>query len=126
MPFIHIKSLPFKPPLPMNGVVEGITRDFSTRTGIDIEHITATWDFMEPGHYAVAGQAASSQQTWSHPVLVDLLVPDFNTAEAIEEMLLAIASSISERTGVPAGNVFINCRKAVSGQVFDGGKIVRW
>lgn len=126
MPFIQVRSLPFEPPLSMGGVVEGLTTDFANGTGVSIEHVTATWEFMKPGHYAVAGQAASFQSTETHPVLVDLLVPDFNGEAVIEKMLLAVASSIEKRTGVPASNVFINCRTAASGQVFDAGKVEHW
>lgn len=126
MPFVHVRSLPFESPLSMSSVVEGITRDFANGTGVGLENVTATWDLVTPGHYAVAGQSASFQPSGTHPVLVDLLVPEFNAAEVIEKMLFVIASSISRRTGVPESNIFINCRTAASAHVFDAGKVERW
>ena len=126
MPFIHIASLPFDPTLQVSAVLEDLTLDFARGTGVAIEHVTATWVFLPPGHYAVAGKAASTQPETSHPLLVDLLSPDFNPPPQIEKMLRVVASSLAKRARVPIGNIFINHRVAHSGAVFDGGDIVRW
>ena len=126
MPFIHVKSLPFEPPLRVSAVVEGITQDFAIGTGIGLEYITATWEFLPSGNYAVAGKAADNQPEESHPVMVDLLSLDFNQPAQIEKMLQTVASSISKRAKVPLSNIFINYRSAHSGMVFDNGEIVKW
>ncbi|HXH02232.1 MAG TPA: hypothetical protein VNN09_02820 [Candidatus Competibacteraceae bacterium] len=126
MPFIHIKSLPFETAFDVAAVVEGITHDFSAATGIGLEHVTATWLFLSPGHYAVAGSAAAQQPQSSHPVLVDLLAPDFNPPEVVEKMLNCVASSIAKRIGIPRSNIFINYQAAHSGMIFDAGEVVRW
>ncbi len=126
MPFIHVKSLPFEQSLDIAAVLEGLSRDFAEGTSTGIEHVTATWEFLPAGHYAVAGKAASYQPQSSHPVLVDLLSPDFNSPQKIERMLQVAASSIARRTGIPIDNIFINHRAAHSGMVFDAGEIVRW
>jgi hypothetical protein len=110
----------------MESVVEKITVDFAQGTGIDVAHVTATWEFFHPGHYAVAGRAAARQPEKSHPVIVDLLTPDFNDTEQIAKMLQVVSSSISKRAGVPIDNIFINHRQAYSGKVFDAGGIVKW
>ena len=62
----------------------------------------------------------------SHPVLVTLLMPDSVPQAEIEQSLLALASSISERAQVPLNAIFINHEQAHSGRVFDAGKLVRW
>jgi phenylpyruvate tautomerase PptA (4-oxalocrotonate tautomerase family) len=126
MPFIHIKSLPLDSAVKVSAVVEGITKDFARGTGIEIEHVTATWSFFSQGHYAVAGKAADQQPENSHPLLVDLLTPDFNDAAQIEKMLLVAAKSISKRTQVAINNIFINHGQAHSGMVFDDGEVVHW
>jgi phenylpyruvate tautomerase PptA (4-oxalocrotonate tautomerase family) len=126
MPFIHVKSLPFDPPLKVSAVIEGLTKDFAKGTGIGLEHVTATWEYLPAGHYAVAGKAQSHQPDTAHPVLVDLLSPDFNQPAQIEKMLRAVASSISKRAKVPITNIFINHRHAHSGMVFDAGEVVQW
>lgn len=126
MPFIHVKSLPLDSGAASDDLVVGIVADFAAATGIGLEHVTATWEFLRPGHYAAAGRAPYSQPEASHPVLVDLLAPDFNSPERIETMLLAVAGSIAKRAGIPLANIFINHRPAHSGMVFDSGEVVRW
>jgi phenylpyruvate tautomerase PptA (4-oxalocrotonate tautomerase family) len=126
MPFIHIKSLPFEQGREIGAIVTAVSRDFSEQVGIDIAHVTATWEYLESWHYAAGGRAAVNQPEDSHPILVDLLVPDSNSPEAIEKMLECVASSIADRARVPKNNIFINARLARSGQVFDAGEIVRW
>lgn len=126
MPFIHIKSLPFAEPLDTAALVEGLAKDFADGTGVAIEHVTATWEYFRPGHYAVAGKTASHQPQNSHPVLVDLLAPDFNSSEEVAQMLSTVAASIAKRAGIPIGNIFINCREAHAGMVFDAGEVMRW
>lgn len=126
MPFIHVKSLPFSSFFDASAALEGVTRDFAKETGIGLEHVTATWEFLAPGHYAVAGKAVSRQPRGSHPILVDLMVPDFNSGATVKKMLGAVASSIAKRARVSVANVFVNLRQARSGMVFDAGEIVRW
>lgn len=126
MPFIHIRSLPSARPSDVGAALEGLSRDFAAATGVGLEHVTATWSFFEPGHYAVAGCAAAEQPAETHPVLVELLAPDINSAETVETMLTAIAEGLVRHAGVSSGNLFVNAREARSGRVFDAGGIVRW
>lgn len=126
MPLIQIKSLPFEQGREMGALLVGISRDFSEAVGIEIEQVSATWEFLEAWHYAAGGRAATNQPIDSHPILVDLLVPEVHPAETIETMLDSIAASIAERARIPITNIFINVRRAKSGKMFDGGKIVRW
>lgn len=126
MPFIHIKSLPFTKSSDVAAVLEGLSRDFAKQTGIELKHIHATWEFLRPGHYAVAGKTRRRQPKTSHPLLVDLLSPDLNGAESIEIMLSCLASSLARRTGISRKNIFINHRQARSGMVFDAGTVEHW
>lgn len=126
MPFIHIKSLPFEKPIDVSGVIVGISNDFAKTVGVEVEHITVTWEFLQPGHYASAGRISLYKPDDSHPVLVDLLAPDFNSQSQIELMLLATADSISKHAQVSRQDIFINYRQAHSGMVYDAGEIVRW
>ena len=126
MPFIHIRSLPFDPPLDVSAAVTAISVEFATATQIDIEHVTVGWEFLSPGHCAVAGVTAHRQRPDSHPVLVAVLAPDFNDSDRVETMLRTLAASIVRVSGVLPGNVFINYREAHSGQVFDAGDVVTW
>lgn len=126
MPFIHVKSLPFKGPIDIQRVVEGVSRDFARDSGIALQHVAVTWMFFQEGAFAVAGHAAHHQPRASHPVLVDLLAPDFNDAPMVAHMMRAAAHSISVHTGVTVANVFVNYRQAHAGMVFDSGEVIRW
>ncbi|OMH26591.1 hypothetical protein [Motiliproteus sp. MSK22-1] len=126
MPFIHIKSLPFETAIDIQPVVEAITLDFAKGTDVAAEHVSATWEFFNAGHYAVAGKAPKYQPENSHPILVDLLAPDFHSKAHIEKMLSIVAESVSKRLGVSINNIFVNHRQAATGMVFDQGKVVRW
>ena len=126
MPVIRIKSLPFEKTVNMATVLETVTKTFSADTGINVEHISATWEFLSLGHYVVAGRAAQYQPLDTHPILVDILAPDFNAADVVEKMLTSVAQNISKQTEIPITNIFINFQPAQSGKVFDQGVIVRW
>lgn len=124
MPFIHIKSLPLK--VRIKPVLQGLCRDFAKASGIEIKHVHATWEFFLPDHYAVGGKTRDRQVSSSHPILVDLLTPDFNDVDMVGGMLKSIAASLSKRAKIPRTNIFINHRHAHSGMVFDNGQIERW
>lgn len=126
MPFIKIKSMEPTQAVDIGDVVVSIGSDFSSDLGIDIEHITVTWEYFSANHYAVAGKVVKKQPKASHPILVDMLVPDFNDAGKIQRMLESVASSISAHTSIPKTNIFINLSLAHSGQVYFGGDIVEW
>ncbi len=126
MPFIHIRSLPFETPFDVSAIIEEVTKDFAQGTGVGLEHVTATWAFFLPGHYAVAGKAVPDQPQNTHPILVELLAPDFHSAQDIEKMLTTVAASLSKHVRMPIHNIFVYYRQAHAGMVFDAGEIVRW
>ena len=126
MPFVHITSLPFAHNFDAPAAIVAISEDFSTATGVATEHITVTWNYFRTDHYAVDAVTAAYQPRDSHPLLVDLLAPDFNSPEQVATMLPALAQSIAAQCGVTLRNVFINYRGARSGCVFDAGEVVHW
>lgn len=126
MPFIHIKSLPLKDPVDIAEVLRGINRDFSEKTGIELMHLHATWEFYQPGHYAKGDTTPENQPEARHPIIVDLLTPDFNDVDTIRLMLKTIAASISTRLPFPINNIFVNHRQAHSEMVYDDGEVVAW
>ncbi len=126
MPFIHIRSLPFQKPLDMPSIIEGIARDFSDKTGIELRHVHTTWEFFQSKHYAKGNETPEYQPDTHHPLIVDLLTPDFNDSDTIVVMLETVADSISKRVAFPKNNIFINHRQAHSAMTFDDGQIVQW
>lgn len=126
MPFIKIKSLKFDKPIKIDDIIVNLSKDFSQKVGVDLEHITVTWEYFDPNHYVVAGKTTKTQPQTTHPILVDLLVPDFNGPDKIKKMLESVADSLSSHTGIPIDNIFISCAHAHSEMVFDSGKIDKW
>lgn len=125
MPFIHIKSLPFDPPLDIPPLIAAIGRDFAQGTGVPLNHVHTTWEYFLPGHFA-KGEDTPATQREPHSVLVNLLTPDFNDATTVRAMLVTLADSIAKRSGHPRHKIFINHRAAHSSMVFDDGEVVEW
>jgi len=126
MPFIRIKSLPFEESFSISKAVLGINNDFSIANGIPLNHVHTTWELFTSGHYAKGEKAPTFQPYSNHPIIVDLLTPDFNGKEEINIMLETLAKSISSHSKMNLKNIFINHQPAHSGMVFDDGKIVEW
>lgn len=126
MPIIQIKSLPFETEPDVCGMIEATMQDFSRDTGVSLENLSITWEYIPAGHYGVAGQAAWNQPRESHPMLVELITPDLHSADEISTYLEQLGAILAERVGVPVENIFITHRAVKSGTVLDGGSIRRW
>ncbi|MDH5324473.1 MAG: hypothetical protein OEZ68_03830 [Gammaproteobacteria bacterium] len=126
MPFIHIKSLPYAQPKPMHAILPALCRDFSQALAIPLEHVHATWEYFQAGHFCKGDDAPLLQPDSPHSVLVDLLTPDFNDADTVVRMLSSIAHSLERHAAVPLNKIFIIHREAASGSVFDDGVIASW
>ncbi len=126
MPFIHIKSLPFSDDKNPSSVLEKIAKRFAQKAGIEQRHVTVTWEYFQPQHYLCGAASGVRFDPRRHQILVDLIVPDFNSAADVETMMRSIASSLEELLQLPQACVFIGARFAASGMVMDTGEIVRW
>lgn len=126
MPFIHIRSLPGAVPLDVEKAIQTLSRLVAEQTDLELAHLSVVWQYLEPGFYAVAGKTEHLQPHASHPMLVDFLTPDFYSEEKIANALTAIAQGLETVAGVARENIFIQHQAALSGHVFDQGKIVSW
>lgn len=126
MPFLHVRSLPPPGSFDAGAAVRAITREFAAGAGVEARHVTVTWQLLESEHYAHAGETAAGQPGDSHPVLVELVAPDFHSDESAERMLVTAAEAVARQAGVGRENVFVELRAARAGRVFDGGEVVRW
>jgi hypothetical protein len=126
MPVISIQSLPFSPAIKAEQVLSQLSQAFSEQFNIQLEHVSANWRYLDRHHYVVAGKSAEFQCPYSHPILVELLAPDFTQPQDVENMLTFIASQLAKLIPIQKTNIFIEYRAAKSGWIFDQGKIVRW
>jgi phenylpyruvate tautomerase PptA (4-oxalocrotonate tautomerase family) len=126
MPFIHIKSLPQASNADYQTVMRQLSGRFAKDLDMQENNVTVTWEVLEPERYLNDGRFVSAQPQDSHPVMVDLLVPDFNSEPRIEKMMECIVELLSVKLGIPVGNVFVNCRPSSSGMVLDKGEVMKW
>ncbi|MEN8131904.1 MAG: hypothetical protein ABFS45_17330 [Pseudomonadota bacterium] len=126
MPFIHIKSLPFKQDFDAALATKTISQAFSEQMKIPAEHISVTWEYYYPGHYAHNNEISDIQPVASHPLFIELLAPDFHSETTVGKMLKSIAANVSKSTGISSNNIFIHYQQAHSGMVFDDGAIIHW
>lgn len=126
MPFIRIASLPFEQPVDIASVVRAVNRDLAAATQIELTHLHTTWEFIPAGHYAKGDASPDTQPELNHPLIVELITPDFTDATTLTTMLETIAGSIAAHASFPRENIFIHHRGARSGHVFDDGRVVSW
>ena len=113
MPFVHVRSLPVGGGFDADAAVAEVRAALVHDAEIAEEHVVVTWQTAD----AASGEAA---------VTVDLHAPDFHPPDRIEAMLRSVAGSVAEVARVSRERVFVSYRPARSGQVLDGGEIVRW
>ncbi|MGF1642037.1 MAG: hypothetical protein ACFCUJ_00225 [Thiotrichales bacterium] len=126
MPVIQIKSLPFNEPKDIGKLIQAVSVDFARDAAVALKYVSVTWELLPPDSYAVAATTQAEQPRSTHPILVELLTPDFNTNDQISLMLESLAQAIARHAGVRLENIFIVQHAAKSGRIFDSGKILRW
>lgn len=126
MPFIHIKSLPQTANPDLRAVMQQLSSRFAGEMDMHEKNVIITWEVLRPDCYLNDGDFAPAQPQDTHPVMVDLLIPDFNSQLRIERMMECIVELLAVTLAIPVGNVFVNCRLAQSGMVMDNGEIVKW
>jgi hypothetical protein len=126
MPFIHIRSLPQPGNPDLKSVMLQLSNRFSREMDVQEKSVAITWEVLSPECYLNVGRFVQEQPQDSHPVIVELLVPDFNSQPRIEKMMECIVELLAVALVIPVGNVFVNCRLALSGTVLDNGEIVKW
>jgi hypothetical protein len=112
MPFVHVRSLPLptQPQFRVEDAVRTVREELAAATAIEAQHITVSWEWL-------AAQAGAKRL-----VLADVHAPDLHPPERVEAMLESVAASVGRIT---SEEVFASFRAARSGQVYDGGEVVR-
>lgn len=126
MPYIQIKSLPFRENVNIPGVLHKIVSDFSDAMAVPAAHVTITWEYLAEGHYISEGRVSNHQMQHSHPVIIDVLAPDIESDEVIAQILETIVDCVARHVSLPRDNLFANYRYAYSGRVFEEGTLKTW
>ena len=125
MPIIKVTSLPFENQDSAAWPVQ-VCEHFARSTEIPLKHVSVTWQLLPGGHYASAGTRAQYQPQDSHPIIVEIMLPDFYALDRVEKIIKAAVEAISFASRMAKTNVFVQVNRARSGAVFDEGRIVRW
>jgi phenylpyruvate tautomerase PptA (4-oxalocrotonate tautomerase family) len=125
MPVISIKSLPFQTKKNISGILKKINAAAAGSIGVESRHIWSYWEFLSPNHYAVGDSTSEFTQAQSHSPIVEVISFEGKPGDSVEALLTSIAETISGETGIDIGSIFITYREVHSGEVFDGGEIVR-
>ncbi len=123
MPVIHIQALPQQAPLDTGDVLSQLSRQLAANCGIDLQHVSATWRELSSGCYVDAGKPATVQPDSSHPILVDVSIPEIYPDAKIDCMMQTLAHVLKRQLGIPLDNIFIAVHTVQAGQVFDGGEV---
>ena len=123
MPLVQIKSLPLSDATRVPDVLRQVSARVARDTGIDEEHVSVTWEYYRPGHYAYQGQVAERHGEAAHPIVVEVSAPDFNDRDSIAAMLRAVAAGLADAGIVPEARVFAIYRPVQSGNVLDEGQV---
>ena len=118
--------MPFEPEKNIANILKKISSEFSDHMEISEKQVIVTWDYFKENHYSYQGKIADNIEYNDHPVLVDLIAPDFNSRERIQEMMFSVSKSISEFANIPENKIFIVYSSAHSVFVLDEGNIVEW
>ncbi|WP_064607696.1 hypothetical protein [Photobacterium sp. J15] len=126
MPLVRIKSLPFEQDVAVNQALSALSEAISNAGNIEERHVMVTWEYLSNSHYIHNGKLADYQSETTHPLLVDLVAPNFNTEEEIALMLELIANTIAGSIPISKENIFINFTPAYSDGVYDEGHVIEW
>ncbi len=125
MPLITINALPFDPPREPGPLAREIAREFALQCNIALEHVSVIWRELPEHGYVVNGQTSTAQAD-GFPLLVELVAPDFHKKESLQLMMKRLAWILNRKTGIAEDQILIIFRPALSGLVYDQGKIIEW
>ncbi len=125
MPIVRIHCLP-KEGLDPGLAVRGITSALVEATDIAPENISVVWLTTLADHYSHAGALAATQPRATHPILVDLLAPDFHRAHTVHAIMKCLVREVAALAAVDPENVTVVHYPVGSGQVYDQGRLINW
>lgn len=126
MAIVHIRSLPFDPPIDVAALLRRLNADLAEHLNVPVGSISATWQTVAPGHYAVGAEAPGEQPADTHPLLADLVLhADIETA-ATAELMALVAETLAERARVGTDNVLVRVWRLASGDAWECGRPRHW
>lgn len=126
MPIIRISSLPLSSSLDMGGVMKALSSGVSRDVRIEQAQLSITWHVMAADHYIEKGILEQTQPSNTHPILVELIVPEVLSKDLTEKIMHSLAHRLGKELNFPVTNIFIYERQLSSEQVFEKGMLAHW
>ncbi|MPW28892.1 hypothetical protein F9L16_07715 [Agarivorans sp. B2Z047] len=126
MPIVHIRSLALPNAIDMPSLLDKLANAFAQQAKIQLEHISIEWNYIQPGHYFVNQQVHHQQQANQPPLMVELFIPDVHSDKRQQQLVSVLAKVIHQHSHIALDNIFVSLRVALSGSIFDNGRIVTW
>ena len=126
MPIIRISSLPLSENLDMKQVMQALSSGISRDVRIEQAQLSLSWQIIAADHYIAKGEVAETQPSHTHPILVELLMPEVLSKDLSEKIMHSLAHRLGKELNFPVSNIFIYERQLASRQVFEKGMIANW
>ncbi len=125
MPIIEIKSLLFSKSFDVPSILKRLNKEAAKALGIGANYMWSYWEFIEAHHYAVGNETSECLREDTHSPLVKIIAFEGKAPDAAEKLLETVARVLAEELEIDMGNIFVYFQTVTSGNVFDGGQIVR-
>lgn len=126
MPIIRISSLSLSEKFDMKEVMQALSSGIARDVRIEQSQLSISWQMIEANHYISMGEVAEIQPSHSHPILVELLMPDVLSKDLSEKIMHSLAHRLGKELNFPVSNIYIYERQLPASQVFEKGMVAHW
>jgi hypothetical protein len=123
MPVIQVTALPQRPGTDVSKVLTTLCREVAAALGEEERGVWATWQQLEAGAYAEAGDARSQQPAATHPPIARVIAFRGRSPDVVERMLETVAAVLVRELSLEDGNAFVLYEEALRGRLYTGGAI---
>ncbi|WP_199611468.1 hypothetical protein [Flocculibacter collagenilyticus] len=126
MPVLTIRSLPLAQPVKIDNLLTKLSNMLSVQTQLNEAHFAIYWITIEKGHFCHSGKTATTQPNDSHPIWIEIYLPDCHKPNVKDIIAKNTTEMLSKSLMVNADNIFISLRHARSGEVFEKSHWLHW
>lgn len=125
MPIVEIKSLPFSKGYDIPSILKRLNNEAAAVLGVEAEHVWSYWEFIEAHHYAVGDNTSVCLTRNTHSPVVKIIAFEGRQAEISDRLIETVARVLAEELEIDISNIFVYYQMVTSGNVFDGGQIIK-
>lgn len=125
MPVVRIRALQQPESVAIAAALSAVATELAELLGEEPQGTWATWETIQPGHYAEGSDVPTTQPRHTHPPLVTVTAFEGRSDELVGRMLTCVAKTLVRELGLGEGNVFVTYDEAHSGGIYTGGRVIR-